>query len=203
MSSKNPNQLGCGDGLRPLEKMRNRMRKFGILPVGLAVLALAGCVDTPEEQRAMNTATGALIGAGLGMAVSGDDDKLEGALIGGGVGALLGNAMSSGNTIGSQQAAADTTASRSYSGDQQFTDERTRAVVSAHNNAMEEALELGAPQRWRSFGVSGTIYPTSRWEEYGSLCRAYDSVWSDSTTGERGNYSGQACRQPNGRWRIL
>ena len=55
-----------------------------IAPV--AALGLAACVATPEQ----NTAVGALTGAAVGAAVSGDGDKVEGALIGGAVGAIAG-----------------------------------------------------------------------------------------------------------------
>lgn len=178
------------------------MRKYRLLPAGLAVVALAGCVDTPEEQQAMNTAAGALIGAGLGMAVSSDDDELKGALIGGGVGALIGHSLSKGSMVGQQSSQVETSTSGGYT-DGALSDERSRAIHSAHDYAMREALDTGVLQRWRSFGVTGTVYPTSRWEEYGQTCRGYDSIWTDSSTGQRGNFSGQACRQPNGFWRII
>ncbi len=176
------------------------MWNYKLLPVGIAVIMLAGC-NTPEEQQALNTAAGALIGAGLGMAVSNDDDRLKGALVGGGAGALLGNALSSGNSVGSQQApAVQSTASRPNG---QLGDARTRAILSAHENAMRIALDNSTHQRWSSYGVNGTIYATTQWEQAGQLCRGFDSIWTDGNTGERGNFSGSACRQPNGSWNIL
>ncbi|MCV2872406.1 glycine zipper domain-containing protein [Defluviimonas sp. WL0050] len=54
-----------------------------ILPI---TLALAGCQTA--EQRAVGT--GALAGAAIGAAVADDDDRLEGAIVGGAAGALVG-----------------------------------------------------------------------------------------------------------------
>ncbi|MCY4259483.1 MAG: glycine zipper 2TM domain-containing protein [Rhodobacteraceae bacterium] len=179
------------------------MRKFKLIPAGIAVILLAGC-NTPEEQQAFNAATGALIGAGLGMAVSSEEDELKGALVGAGAGALLGNALTRGQSISPQPAPVQSTASRppSPSGGQ-LGDPRTRAILSAHENAMRSALDTNTYQRWSTYGVQGNIYPTTQWEQNGQLCRGYDSVWTDGNTGERGNFAGSACRQQNGSWVII
>jgi len=175
------------------------MWKFKLLPAGIAVVLLAGC-NTPEEQQAFNAAAGALIGAGVGMAVSNEDDELKGALIGAGTGALLANALSSGTSVGSQPAPTQSTANRSGG---QLGDLRTRAILNAHENAMRIALDTSSHQRWSSYGVIGNIYPTTQWEQNGQFCRGFDSVWTDNNTGERGNFNGSACRQPNGSWSII
>ncbi len=60
------------------------MRKLLILPI--LPLALAACQT--QEQR--SAGTGALAGAAIGAAVSDDGDRVEGALMGGAAGAIVG-----------------------------------------------------------------------------------------------------------------
>jgi hypothetical protein len=50
------------------------------------MLALGAC-QTAEQQ---SVGTGALVGAAIGAAVADDDDRLEGAIVGGAAGALVG-----------------------------------------------------------------------------------------------------------------
>lgn len=64
------------------------MKAFAI-SLAAAALALSACTTTPGQ----NTAIGALAGAAVGTAVSGDGDELQGALTGAAVGALAGTMM--------------------------------------------------------------------------------------------------------------
>lgn len=61
------------------------MRKF-LLILPLTAL-VAGCQTTPQQ----NTLAGAAAGAALGSVVAGDDNRLEGAVIGGIAGAAAGS----------------------------------------------------------------------------------------------------------------
>ncbi len=62
-----------------------------ILPM---TLSLAAC-QTAEQQA---VGTGALAGAALGAAVADDDDRLEGAMVGGAAGALVGTLIGQSKT---------------------------------------------------------------------------------------------------------
>ncbi len=62
------------------------MKKFVVLGVSAALLALAGC-QTPNQDIVAPAAVGGLGGAAIGAAVGGD---VQGALIGGAVGAAGG-----------------------------------------------------------------------------------------------------------------
>lgn len=61
----------------------------------LAILGLGAAACTPTDQTTLG---GAATGAILGAAVSGDDDRVEGAIIGGAVGAVAGNLIGRANT---------------------------------------------------------------------------------------------------------
>lgn len=61
----------------------------------LAILGLGVAACTPTDQTTLG---GAATGAVLGAAVSGDDDRVEGAIIGGAVGAVAGNMIGRANT---------------------------------------------------------------------------------------------------------
>lgn len=61
----------------------------------LAILGLGAAACTPTDQMTLG---GAATGALLGAAVSGDDDRVEGAIIGGAVGAVAGNLIGRANT---------------------------------------------------------------------------------------------------------
>ncbi len=164
------------------------MKKASYVLVGLAVLALAAC----EDETTTATLGGAAIGAGLGMAVSNDDDKEEGALVGAGLGALIAQSMAK----QSQSQQVQSPPPQQYQPAQQS---RADGAVAAHNYAVQKALENGSPERWSYDNSSGTIYPTGSWTEYGLVCRGYDSIWSDGVG--RGSNPGRACRQPNGYWK--
>ena len=175
------------------------MKSYKILMAGIAVMGLVGCVENMGQQRAINTGAGTLIGAGLGMAVSNEADKTKGALVGAGLGALLGNYLT--NPGRSQQPMAQT--SNYQQQNSNTSDYRNRAIAQAHDNALRMALKSGSPQRWRSSGASGTIYPTSSWDEYGKFCRGFDSTIIDSQTNGSENFSGEACQQPDGSWKQV
>lgn len=61
----------------------------------LAILGLGIAACTPTDQATLG---GAATGAVLGAAVSGDNDKAKGAIIGGAVGAVAGNMIGQANT---------------------------------------------------------------------------------------------------------
>ena len=160
------------------------MKRICIFFAGISLFVLTAC-----DEQTSSTLTGAAIGAGLGMAVSNEDDKEKGALVGAGLGALIANELQKQNRPVTAQSTAQTNTNN----------QSTNQVVAAHNYAVQQALESGQPERWRYGNSSGTIYPTSSFTEYGLVCRGYDSVWSDG--GIRGNRAGRACRQPNGFWK--
>ncbi len=166
----------------------------------LVGLALVGCVDTPQQQnQAVATAAGAAIGAGLGMAASNEADEKKGALVGGGVGALLGNLaaqrLSAPAPQPNQTAAAAAPAPRPNA----ITDPRQRAIQSAHEYAVQQALGNNSIQNWSASGANGTIYPTGTWTEHGLTCRSYDSNWREGR--QSGTVTARACRQPDGYWK--
>jgi Glycine zipper 2TM domain len=66
------------------------------LSAPLLVLALAGCV-TQQEQ---NAAIGAVAGGALGAAVSSDDDRTQGLLLGAAAGAIAGSLIGPAQTTG-------------------------------------------------------------------------------------------------------
>ena len=69
---------------------------FRAIILSLSALGLAACVATPEQ----NTAIGALSGAAVGVAVSSDDDRVQGALTGAAVGAIAGTYLGRTNQPG-------------------------------------------------------------------------------------------------------
>lgn len=75
--------------------------KTMILILPTVILAISGCQPTTTSSQ--NVATGALAGAAIGAVVADDDDRLEGALIGGTVGAvaatLIGQASTPGDCV--------------------------------------------------------------------------------------------------------
>ena len=167
------------------------MKKIHYFIIGLSVLALAAC-----DNETTSTLGAAALGAGIGMAVSNDDDKRQGALIGAGLGTLLANEMQK-QSQSESATTQSTSASTTYTAEQ--SNEKTNPVIAAHNFAVQRALESGSPEKWSYGKSSGTIYPTGSYTEYGLTCRGYDSLYTDGNVS--GNLSGQACRQPNGFWK--
>ena len=62
--------------------------------IGAALSIMAGC-DPKQQTEAVSSLAGAVVGAGVGAAVSAEKDKKEGALIGMGAGAIVGGILSS------------------------------------------------------------------------------------------------------------
>lgn len=172
------------------------MNKIGIVLAGISVFALAAC---EMDDETVSTLGGAAIGAGVGMAVSSDADKEEGALIGAGLGAIIGNSLANQRAGRGNQQATGTQQASTQTATPRYDQSRYDGILSAHNFALQTALENNAPERWRYQGASGTVYPTNSWVEYGLRCRGFDSVWNDG--GQTGTESGSACRQPNGFWK--
>lgn len=72
--------------------------KSHIFLLPAAFLAFAGCQPTTTSSQ--NATTGALAGAAIGAVVADDGDRLEGALIGGTVGAVAGTLIGRSTTPG-------------------------------------------------------------------------------------------------------
>jgi outer membrane lipoprotein SlyB len=72
--------------------------KTRILLLPAFILSVAGCQPTTTSSQ--NTTTGALAGAAIGAIVADDDERLEGALIGGTVGAVAGTLIGRTSTPG-------------------------------------------------------------------------------------------------------
>jgi len=154
----------------------NRAWRVSIVSAILAAFLLMGC-----ETAGTKTAVGGLGGAAAG--------GLLGAALGGGstgiaAGTILGGLI--GGAIGNQMDAAD----------------RARASAAAAN-ALETAPS-GHSVAWQNpdSGNTGTVTPVRTYQtSTGQYCREYTQTITIG--GERHQSYGTACREPDGRWRIV
>lgn len=152
-----------------------------IVVSAMLVAALAGCASGDYGQKQMG---GALIGGGLG--------GLLGSQIGGGTGQLAATAagavfgMLAGSEVGSSLDRAD----RLY-------------AARSHHAALETA-PAGTITRWSNpdTGHFGSVTPTRTWRAPGGrYCREYQQ--SVTVGGQHQRAYGTACRQPDGSWEVV
>ena len=119
---------------------------------------------------------GAIIGSQIG---TGTTAHVAGALVGAGLGALIGNRIG---------AAMD--------------DEDKRRAYAAQMQALDDGAP-GAPISWRNpdSGRYGMVVPGPTYEEQGRQCRSYThTIYID---GRPETARGTACRNPDGSWTPL
>lgn len=151
----------------------------------VSVLAVSACAPNygpqPGQKEAVGTLLGAAAGAGLGIALGGNNATQWGLGI---AGALLGGAV--GNSIGSTLDKVD----QNY-----------------HSNTYNESMEYysdGQSGRWvnPNTGHYGSVTPMSTYQnEYGEYCRNFrQTIYVNNYPTEA---FGTACRDRMGNWRIV
>ncbi len=100
----------------------------------LACLGAAACANTGLSPQQRSTLGGAAIGAGAGAVLADEDDRAEGALIGGAIGAAAGA------IAGAQQGQPQATDPR-----RQYYDQRTGRYYYYDNNTGRYYYENGQP----------------------------------------------------------
>lgn len=164
------------------------MNVLKITAAGLILAMLAGCANngygtqTPGgfSKEGMGTVLGGVGGAVAGSAIG----KGKGNIVAIAAGTLLGAAL--GNSVGASL---------------------DRADMQYYNQSSQRALEntpSGQVVEWRNpdSGNSGTIVPQNVYRsDNGQYCREYSQTIR--VGGELKKGYGQACRQPDGEWRIV
>jgi len=164
-------------------KLNKKISKPRIATVAIvAALTLAGCQAGPRQ------ATGTLVGAGLGAGLGGligshfghGGGAVAGAMIGTFAGAVIGN------EIGRSMDQADRAA---------YQD----AATQAQSAPVGETITWNNPES----GNYGSITPTREGthRETGAYCREYQQEIVIGGKVQQGY--GQACRQPDGSWKII
>jgi len=150
-----------------------------LVPVVLAAALVAGCATGSGPKQTGGT----LLGAGLGALAGSQIGSGKGQLAAVAIGALAGAYL--GGEVGKSLDAAD-----------------RQAMQSNAQNSLEYG-RTGQTSSWRNpdSGHSGTFTPTRTYvNTAGSDCRDYEStIYVD---GREETVVGQACRQPDGTWRI-
>ena len=158
------------------------MKKFKIIYTGILVtlFSIAGPAGCSKQES--GSLFGTIIGAGIGMAIAGNDHdaRVVGAMFGGVAGAALGASI--GKSL----------------------DKADRAAM---NNARYNSLEhtrSGQTTAWHNpdTGHSGTYVakPASQERRSGKYCREYQQTVTIG--GEVKEAYGKACRQADGSWKI-
>lgn len=158
------------------------MKKFAILTMAVATLALGACSNTFQ-----NAGTKQTVGA-LGGAVAGG---VLGSQIGGGSGRLIatGAGVLLGGLLGSEIGASLDNADRAYA---------MQAQNRAYAAPVGETISWNNPQS----GNSGTITPVrDGYASSGRYCREYQQ--EIAVGGKRESAYGTACQKPDGTWEIV
>ncbi|MDE0304022.1 MAG: hypothetical protein OXI87_03920 [Albidovulum sp.] len=166
----------------------------------IATALLVGCNATQQENL-INSAAGAAVGAGIGMAVSSEKDKEEGALVGAGTGAIIAGLLTEANRPDSNsQGIASSTATIDQAGSvtDAYGGDPMDEILTVFDRALQESLNSGKAKNWSHLDFSGTIYPGAVREQFGRMCRPYRSAWR-SAEGS-GTDALLACRGANGKW---
>lgn len=149
----------------------------------LIILSMTvACQQGPNDSLFSKQNIGALTGAAGGAWLGSNVGKGKGQIVGIAAGTLLGAAL--GSSIGASLDKAD---------------------LAYHNKASQAALEnapTGKAKSWSNpdSGHSGTITPTRTFQSDGTYCREYRQTINVGGKQEEGY--GQACRQPDGSWKI-
>ncbi len=152
-------------------------RKF-ISVAALAILVLAACTEGKEKQT-----YGALLGAGIG--------ALVGSQFGGGNGQLAATAVGAvgGAWIGSE-------VGKGMDEEDKMKDQETAQASLEYNKS-------GETSSWQNpdTGNSGSYTPTSTYKSEGRDCREFESTIT--VDGETQPATGRACRVEDGTWVIV
>jgi surface antigen len=150
-----------------------------IVPVAVAASLLAGCADMGTKQ------TGGAILGGAGGAVAGAQfGKGKGQLAATAIGALLGALV--GSEVGKSLDRADQMA-------------MGRATETAHTAPVGQSISWNNPES----GNHGSITPVRDGTDKasGAYCREYQTTVVVDGKSEKA--FGQACRQPDGTWKVI
>lgn len=159
--------------------MRNFSKKAIIAAMIASTLALSGCTSDAGP----NQTGGALIGAGLGGLLGSQFGRGEGRLAMTALGTLAGAAI--GSNIGKKLDDADRARMR-------------EAEQRAYNAPLNEPIVWNNPGN----GHSGTVTPTREGRRpNGEYCREFQSNITVGGQSEKGY--GTACRQADGSWKIV
>lgn len=156
----------------------------GILVVAVTGVGLSGCADlgiSKESQGALlGGAAGGFAGYGLGTATGSTAGKvlltLGGTFLGGFLGSRLGRQL----------------------------DERDRIAMSRATQTTLETAPSGTPVPWKNpdTGHSGTVVARPAFETgAGRSCREFTQTFVVDERREK--VDGTACRQPDGRWKVV
>ncbi len=171
------------------------MNKLGLGAIALVSLALAACTDYSSyggeygsgygghgggQKQGVGTLLGAVTGAVVGAQFGKGNGQLAATAAGTLIGALVGNSVG---------ASLD------------------RIDLEYASQAQYEALEYeptGAETRWHNpdTGHSGTVSPGPAYrDDRGAYCREYQHTVT--IAGKQQQAYGQACRQPDGTWKVV
>ena len=154
------------------------MTNIRILYAIFAALLLSACAEGQEKQT-VGTVIGAGVGAVLGAQVGEGKGRLAGVAIGTLAGAWLGSE-----------------AGKSLDRADQMYAQRTAQSALEYNKS-------GQASTWRNpdSGHSGSYMPTRSYRVNGKDCREFDATVTVDGTPEI--VSGRACRDTDGKWRIV
>jgi surface antigen len=160
--------------------MIHMRRQFMTVFSALAILALAGCLETTGgTKQTVGTGAGAVLGGLAGSQVGGGSGRLWATGAGALAGALLGS------EVGKSLDKADMAYAR-------------QANVRAHRAPLGETISWNNPES----GNSGTVTPVrDGYSTAGRYCREYQQEIYVGGQKEAGY--GTACQQPDGSWEIV
>lgn len=150
-----------------------RKRSFLTAPF-VATLALAGCVTEGPRQQA-GTVIGGVLGGVLGAQVGGGHGQTAAIIAGALAGAAIGGAVG-----------------------QSMDDNDRRRVAETL-----EGVRTGVPATWRNpdTGVEYAVTPTRTYDTASGPCREFTT--EAIIGGRRETVYGNACRQPDGSWKVM
>ncbi len=171
------------------------MKKLRLGAVALVSLALAGCSDYGSyggtygshdssygggQKQGFGTLLGAVTGAVIGAQFGKGDGQLAATAAGTLIGALIGN------SVGADLDRID-----------------LEYAAQAHYEALEYE-PTGSERQWHNpdTGHHGTVSPGPAYrDDRGAYCREYQQTVT--IAGEQQQAYGQACRQPDGTWKVV
>ena len=160
------------------------MRKFIATGLIVSFFGLTACTQQQQNDPFTKENIGSLAGAVGGAWIGSNVGKGKGNIAAIAAGTLLGAAL--GKSVGSSLDQAD---------------------VAQYHNTSQTALETsrsGRPVSWRNpdSGNSGSVTPLNVYQNSrGEYCREYSQTLV--IHGRREEGYGEACRQPDGRWKII
>lgn len=149
----------------------------------LMILSLtAACEQGPNGNLLSKENIGTLAGAAGGAAIGSNVGKGKGQIVGIAAGTLLGAML--GKSIGASLDKAD----------MQYLHQTSQSTL--------ESAPTGKAASWSNpdTGNSGTITPTKTYQQAGAYCREYRQTVN--VGGKQQEAYGNACRQPDGTWKI-